>query len=260
MLTKRMENGKEGTNMKRWIAIVLVSVMLFAQAALAEIPDISALTDEELIQLTQNIQEEQTLRTQDSENTVTETTEAAEITLQKGDKNEDVRQMQNRLIELNYLAGNADGDFGGKTEAAVKLFQQTADLEATGIADPMTLEKLYATDAPKAKVYNQLNFKDISRDPNAYDGEYYTFTGKVLQVQEGSDYGGTTSTVMRIATKGNYDDVVYVTYERPSSDKRILEDDRVTVYGVCKGLYTYTTIMGGSVTLPKFTAETVSFD
>ena len=77
---------------------------------------------------------------------------------------------------------------------------------------------------------------------------------------EGSDYGGTTSTAMRIATKGNYDDVVYVTYERPNSDKRILEDDRVTIYGECNGLYTYETIMGGSVTLPKFEAETVSFD
>lgn len=246
--------------MKRWIAIVLACVMLFAQTALAEIPDISALTDEELIQLSQNIEDEQARRTQDSEGTAEEAAEAPEITLQKGDKNEDVLKLQNRLIELNYLASGADGDFGGKTEAAVKLFQQTAKLEANGIADPATLEKLYAADAPKAKVYNKLNFKEISRDPNAYEGEYYTFTGKVLQVQEGLNYAGTTSTVMRIATKGNYDDVVYVTYERPDSDKRILEDDRVTVYGVCDGLYTYTTIMGGSVTLPKFTAETVSFD
>ena len=32
------------------------------------------------------------------------------------------------------------------------------------------------------------------------------------------------------------------------------------LYGECSGLYTYETIMGGSVTLPKFEAETVSFD
>ena len=246
--------------MKKWISIALVCVLLFAQAALAEIPDISTLTDEELIQLTQMIEDEQSKRAQTSETGEAETTEAPQLTMQKGDKSEDVRQLQNRLIELNYLAGGADGDFGGKTEAAVKLYQQTAGLEATGIADPATLESLYAADAPKTKVYKQLNFKEISRDPNAYDGEYYSFTGKVLQVLEGSDYGGTTSTTMRIATKGNYDNVVYVTYERPNNDKRILEDDRVTVYGVCKGLYTYETIMGGSVTLPKFVAETVSFD
>lgn len=246
--------------MKRWLTIALVCVMFFAQTALAEIPDVSTLTDEELVQLTQTIQEEQTRRSPSAENALEEELETTEITLQKGDKNEEVRQLQKRLIELKYLSDGADGAFGGKTEAAVKLFQQTAGLEANGIADPATLELLYAENAPKAKVYSKLNFKEISRDPNSYEGEYYSFTGKVLQVMEGFSLGGTTSTQMRIATKGNYDDVVYVIYERPDGDKRILEDDQVTIYGVCKGLYTYTTVLGSSITLPKFKAETVSFD
>ena len=248
--------------MKKLVAVLMACLLILAQFALAEIPDISGLTDEELVELAQNIQTEQESRAQGDEADTAEVGEETDtnITLQKGDKNEDVRALQTRLIELNYLAGGADGDFGGKTEAAVKMFQQACDLEATGIADPTTLEKLYAEDAPIAKVYNTLNFKEISRDPETYKGEYYSFSGKVLQVQEGSDLGGTTSTVMRIATKGNYDNVVYVTYERPNSDKRILEDDRVTVYAECEGLETYTTIMGGSVTLPKFKAETVSFD
>lgn len=246
--------------MKRVFAVVVACLLILAQAALAEIPDISALTGEELVQLAQNIQAEQEQRAQDADSEATTLTEPAGVTLKKGDKNEDVRKMQTRLIELNYLSSGADGDFGGKTEAAVKMFQQACGLEANGVAAPETLDALYAADAPKAKVYNKLNFKEISRDPEAYKGQYYSFTGKVLQVLEGSDYGGTTSTAMRIATKGNYDDVVYVTYERPNSDKRILEDDRVTIYGECNGLYTYETIMGGSVTLPKFEAETVSFD
>ncbi len=245
--------------MKRVFAVV-ACLLILAQAALAEIPDISALTSEELVQLAQNIQAEQEQRAQNADSEATTLTEPAEVTLKKGDKNEDVKKMQTRLIELNYLSSGADGDFGGKTEAAVKMFQQACGLEANGVAAPETLDALYAADAPKAKVYNKLNFKEISRDPEAYKGQYYSFTGKVLQVLEGSDYGGTTSTAMRIATKGNYDDVVYVTYERPNSDKRILEDDRVTIYGECNGLYTYETIMGGSVTLPKFEAETVSFD
>ena len=246
--------------MKRVFAMVVACLLILAQAALAEIPDISALTGEELVQLAQNIQAEQEQRAQGADSEATTLTEPVEVTLKKGDQNEDVRKMQTRLIELNYLSSGADGDFGGKTEAAVKMFQQACGLEANGVAAPETLDALYAADAPKAKVYNKLNFKEISRDPEAYKGQYYSFTGKVLQVLEGSDYGGTTSTAMRIATKGNYDDVVYVTYERPNSDKRILEDDRVTVYGECNGLYTYETIMGGSVTLPKFEAETVSFD
>lgn len=243
--------------MKRWIAMVMVCLLVLGQVALADIPDVSTLSDEELVQLMQNIQEEQEKRAPTDES---EPAEPAEITLQKGDKSEDVRKMQNRLIELNYLAGGADGDFGGKTEAAVKTFQQECGLKVNGIADPETLNALYADDAPKAKVYNSLNYNEIARDPNTYKGQYYTFSGKVLQVMEGSDYGGTTTTVMRIATKGNYDNVVYVTYERPNEDKRILEDDRVTVYGESVGLYTYTSTMGKSITLPEFTAEVVSFN
>lgn len=246
--------------MKRLMAVVMACLLVLGQAALAEVPDVSALTDEELVQLAQNVQTEQEKRAQGSESETVEPAEPAEITLQKGDKSEDVRKMRNRLIELNYLANGADGDFGGKTEAAVKMFQKASGMEASGVADPETLNALYAADAPKAKVYNSLNFKEISRDPNAYKGQYYTFSGKVLQVMEGSDYGGTTSTTLRIATQRNYDDVVCVTYERPNSDKRILEDDRVTVYGECAGLYTYTAVMGNSITLPKFEAEAISFN
>lgn len=246
--------------MKQLIAMIVVCLLVLGQTVLAESMDVSVLSDEELVQLAQSIQEEQEKRGQGADSDASNPVEPEEITLKKGDKNEDVRKMQTRLIELNYLSGSADGDFGGKTEAAVKMFQQASTLEADGIADPETLNALYAADAPKAKIYNSLNFKDISRDPNTYKGQFYTFSGKVLQVMEGSDYGGTTTTVMRIATKGRYDDVVYVTYERPNDDKRILEDDRVTVYGECDGLYTYETVIGGSVTLPKFIAEVVTFN
>ena len=46
------------------------------------------------------------------------------------------------------LVDDRDGDFGSKTQTAVKLFQQAAGLEATGIADSATLTRMYADDAP----------------------------------------------------------------------------------------------------------------
>lgn len=241
--------------MKKILVLALAAILMLLSCAMADTPDLASLSEEDLAQLIQAAQAEQASRAGDEETPV-----PVGEALQKGSKSGEVKKLQERLIELNYLAGGADGDFGGKTEAAVKMFQKDCGLEATGIADAVTQEKLYAADAPKAKVYNKLNFKEISRDPNAYTGDYYKFSGKVLQALEGLSLGGTTQTEMRIATKGNYDNVVYVTYYRPDADKRILEDDRVTVYGECEGLYTYETIMGGSVTLPKFTAETVSFD
>ena len=72
-------------------------------------------------------------------------------TLSKGDKSDEVMDMQNRLFMLGFLLDDRDGAFGNKTQTAVKLFQQAAGLEATGIADNETLTRLYADDAPQTE-------------------------------------------------------------------------------------------------------------
>lgn len=54
---------------------------------------------------------------------------------------------------------------------------------------------------------------------------------------------------------GYYDDTVYVTYDGYGSEERILEDDIVTFYGEYKGLKTYETVMGSSVTIPHVEAK-----
>lgn len=59
-------------------------------------------------------------------------------TLKRGSSGEDVVQLQVELIEHNYLSDKADGDFGGKTEAAVKRVQADAGLKQTGVADGPT--------------------------------------------------------------------------------------------------------------------------
>lgn len=61
-----------------------------------------------------------------------------------------VKQMQERLISLGYLAGSADGDFGEATEAAVKAFQKRNGLWDDGIAGPDTLRLLYSSSAKRA--------------------------------------------------------------------------------------------------------------
>lgn len=179
-------------------------------------------------------------------------------TLQKGDKSDDVKKLQQRLIDLNYLDGKADGDFGNMTKQAVERFQAAVNQQVSGIANEATQKALYAEDAPKAKTYKKLDFKKLSRDPDVYSGEYYSFTGKVIQVLESTNWDGTTSIQMRIATKSWYDDVVMVTYTRKKGESRILEDDKVTVYGQFDGLLTYAAIMGNEVTVPLFVGEQVT--
>jgi len=64
--------------------------------------------------------------------------------LRFGDKNNRVKNMQARLIELGYLkAGADDGSFGYQTLNAVRAFQRANDLSADGDAGSVTLTQLY---------------------------------------------------------------------------------------------------------------------
>ena len=68
--------------------------------------------------------------------------------LKKGDKGDDVRALQQMLIDHNYLDDKADGSFGNKTDKAVRAVQAEAGLEETGIADAATAEYLATHSAP----------------------------------------------------------------------------------------------------------------
>jgi len=66
----------------------------------------------------------------------------AEPTLERGSKGQDVTDLQEALIELDFKPGAVDGVFGILTESAVKSFQSWAQLAADGIVGPLTWEKL----------------------------------------------------------------------------------------------------------------------
>ena len=62
--------------------------------------------------------------------------------LRIGMRGSEVVKLQERLKRLGFLDGNADGDFGASTEAAVKAAQQRYGLEADGIAGGATWDVL----------------------------------------------------------------------------------------------------------------------
>ena len=67
-----------------------------------------------------------------------------------------VQEMQQRLIDLGLLTGEADGHFGDGTEDAVKLFQQMYGLSDTGYADEATLEALSTAEVGVLEVQERL--------------------------------------------------------------------------------------------------------
>ncbi len=57
------------------------------------------------------------------------------------------REIQQRLIELNYMGGTADGIFGERSQKALRQFQAMNGLEATGELDDATRTALFSEDA-----------------------------------------------------------------------------------------------------------------
>lgn len=67
-----------------------------------------------------------------------------------------LRDVQQELIDKGLLEGNADGQFGAKTQAALEEYQKRENIQVTGLPDQVTLWRLMsahaapppATDAP----------------------------------------------------------------------------------------------------------------
>lgn len=240
--------------MKKITSILLAVAMMLAMIpAFAETADTTAL-EQRIAELEAQLADYETLIAE--LNAKIEAYEAEpEVVfevLQKGSKGERVVELQKRLQELKYLSGSADGDFGNGTKSAVASFQATAGLTDDGVVTEETWNALFAEDAPKSKEYMSLSYKEISRNPSHHEGDLVQFSGKIVQVMEDDGVAA-----FRIATKGNYDDVVYCIYFLPDDYSRFLEDDRVNVWAVCTGVYTYTTVRGNELTIPSFLIERI---
>ena len=93
-------------------------------------------------------------------------------------------------------------------------------------------------------------YKELARNPENYKGEKITLKGEVIQVLESGK-----KVEMRININGDYDQTVYVMYTLKSDEGRILENDKVKVYGTFEGLLTYKSVLGAEITLPRIDAK-----
>ena len=116
-------------------------------------------------------------------------------TLQRGERGDRVVRMQLRLRDLGYLADDADGIFGPRTQTAVLLFQQENNLRETGIADADTLRRLYGDSARACSSYIDLQQGDTGyrvRELNRRLKELYYLEGDA-----GSTYTKATTEAVR---------------------------------------------------------------
>lgn len=101
-----------------------------------------------------------------------------------------------------------------------------------------------------------ISYDKLARNPDSYKGDYFEFTGEVIQVIQSGRHVELRVNVTREDLYGTtiYSDTIYVETKLLEDGDRILEGDIITLYGVCDGLYTYTTIFGSSMSIPKIDA------
>lgn len=79
----------------------------------------------------------------------TPTPTATPSSLSKGDTGDAVRALQKRLKELGFYTSAIDGDYGGGTQEAVRLFQSQHQLDADGMAGQTTMAMIFSDSAQK---------------------------------------------------------------------------------------------------------------
>ena len=193
------------------------------------------------------------------------------VTYQLGDNTNEILQIKKRMQLLGYFTAGAElsGNYNSLIQERIRQFQRDYGLSQTGTIDKTFLEALYGskaeaaiqkiesemTEAQKAANYKascrSYDYTDVARNPNKYEGTKVKVSGKVIQVMEDSSLG-VVYTALRV--QESRDKVWYVTMFRLPNESRVLENDRVTLYGEFNGLKTYTTVMGASITIPSMFA------
>lgn len=70
----------------------------------------------------------------------------------KGDQGDAVKSLQQRLKDLGYYTGSVDGDYGGGTQEAIRLFQSQNSLTVDGVCGSATMAAIFASNAPPVQV------------------------------------------------------------------------------------------------------------
>lgn len=105
-----------------------------------------------------------------------------------------------------------------------------------------------------------ISFDDLSRNPDKYKGNNYKFTGEIIQVQEGwfDTYDlriNVTKEEFEYIDDVLWTDTIYATVTIPDGEDKLLEDDVITFWGTCDGDYSYTSVLGSKISLPKIDIE-----
>ena len=136
--------------------------------------------------------------------------------------------------------------------ANMESVQQTYSQVAKGYSVDMAAVNAMIEQRYKQKCV-EIEYSVLARNPDSFKNQLLTVTGEVVQEV---DIDGGFFVRMDI-TQGEYGiwtDTIAATVAAHANGERILEGDIIKIYGECSGLYTYESVFGVSISLPKIDA------
>ena len=163
-----------------------------------------------------------------------------------------------QLVEIKNAYEN--GEWQNVIDLAGKLHEKYNGSEEDKEAQEMAKnsqskldEAAAAKAAEEAQGYETgITYDQLARTPDDFEGKKVKFTGKVVQVIEGSG-----SIQIRLAVNDNYDTILFGQYDSSIVGSRVLEDDHITIYGTSAGTISYQSTMGGTITIPGVSIEKI---
>lgn len=134
---------------------------------------------------------------------------------------------------------NSSVQASGSIESTNSREESNASLESTETPEP-TIDSTPEPEITLSEIKEQsqeLNYKDVMRNPDNYVGQYFCVTVKVSTVENGSLFSGYDK-AYKAYTNDDYNlwlgDLIYLLDNRDAKSEeyiKILEDDIITVYG-----------------------------
>lgn len=167
----------------------------------------------------------------------------------------EVKEKDKEIETLNAKVDSAKPWFQMKEDEQKAIEEENARIKAEEEAKKKAEEeeaKRLAEEEEKKGYDTGITYSQLARTPDDYKGKKVKFKGKVVQVMEGDG-----EVQIRLAVGGNYNNIIYGVYDSDLVSSRVLEDDYITVMGLSAGLLTYTSTMGGEITIPSMLIQKI---
>ena len=168
-------------------------------------------------------------------------------------KIEEVKQATEE--EKAKIKAQQEAEAKAKKEAEEKAKAEKAAAEAAAKAKEEEEAKAKAEaeaqarrEAEAHKYETGLTWEDIARDGHV--GEYCQFTGKIIQVINGSTYNQ-----YRVKIDDDYNKIMLIQINKSQITSNLLEEDTISFKGKSGGNYTYTTVLGAEQTIPSVAVD-----